>query len=144
MTITLTSSGDHSALRGAAPPGQRGRLDPHPSPIHLERFTCIRTACRGFDWFWDLGVWVVGSSPYGGHGLLIDVNDPDHLIQKPYSGAGGGYTRDYDKVWELGSQRWHHKGWDHWIVRNDQCKRAGNIVYVTANEIVSHLIGRAV
>jgi len=98
---------------------------------------------RGFTWYWDLGVWVNGGSAFNGYGLLIDVNGRDHLEQRHYTGAGGGYTRDYDKVWELGQQQWHKRGWDHWIVPNDLCRRAGNVVHVTAQEIVTHMLGRA-
>lgn len=71
-------------------------------------------------------------------GLLIDVNGPDHLVQKTYGGPGGGYTRDYDKVWELGQQRWHKRGWDHWIVLNSDCRR--DVVEATAATIVEHLV----
>lgn len=98
---------------------------------------------RGFEWFWDLGVWVDGSSYHGGSGLLIDVNGPNHLVQKTYSGPGGGYTRDYDKVWELKTQRWHKHGWDHWIVQNDQCRRSGGSVYKTAAAISKHIVHMA-
>lgn len=98
---------------------------------------------RGFSWFWDIGIWVDGASIHGGSGLLIDVNGPDHLLQKNYGGPGGGYTRDYDKVWELGQQRFHKRGWDHLIVLNEDCARRENRVFFTANDIASRLINMA-
>jgi hypothetical protein len=94
---------------------------------------------RGFEWYWDLFVWVDGKSVHGGTGLLIDVNGPNHELQPRYSGAGGGYTRDYDKTWEVGQQRFHKRGIDHMIVLNDDCRKKGDAVYATAGGIAKWL-----
>lgn len=45
------------------------------------------------------------------------------------------------KVWEIGQQRIHHRGWDHWIVLNHDCRR--EVVHDTARQIVAHLLAMA-
>lgn len=99
---------------------------------------------RGFDWYFDIYVWVKGKSIYGGYGELIEVNGPDHAKQKRYSGAGGGYTRDYDKKWEvISNRRLHRLGIETRTVLNEECAKRDNAVYHTAIQIVDELIHRA-
>lgn len=79
---------------------------------------------RGFDWHFDLAVKCKGTSVFGGITCLIEVNGSDHDRQKPYSGAGGGYTRDFDKHWEaFSNRRLHKQGYEYLTVTNDECKR---------------------
>lgn len=67
---------------------------------------------RGFTWYWDIFVWIQGSSVFGGYGELIDINGPNHGAQRRYSGPGGGYTRDDDKHWEAFSvEGWTKASW---------------------------------
>jgi hypothetical protein len=97
---------------------------------------------RGFDWYFDISVWVRGSSAFGGYGELIEVDGTNHANQQRYSGKGGGYTRDQDKEWELRNNlRIHRRGWEIRHVPNDDCRRvaAGR----TAALICADLIRRA-
>jgi hypothetical protein len=96
---------------------------------------------RGFYWYWDLFVWIEGKSLFNGYGELIDVQGPQHSKQKKYSGPGGGYTRDYDKEWEVRQQRLHKQGIETRYINNDECKL--RIVDHSAKEIVNELIKRA-
>jgi len=98
---------------------------------------------RGFTWYWDVYVWVDGTSPYGGAGALIDVDGPDHSRQKKYTGPGGGYTRDRDKVWETNQLRLHRRGIHHEKVTNDDCRLKGRVVFATAGSIVKRLVASA-
>jgi hypothetical protein len=99
---------------------------------------------RGFNWHFDIFVWVKGNSLYGGYGELIEVNGPNHARQKRYTGSGGGYTRDYDKEWETVSNlRMHKRGIETRTVSNEECTKKGDVVYYTAIAIVDELIQRA-
>jgi hypothetical protein len=99
---------------------------------------------RGFNWYFDIYVWVKGKSVHGGYGELIEINGSDHARQKPYSGDGGGYTRDYDKRWEVISNlRMHRRGIETRTVSNDECTKKGDAAYHTAIAIVDELTHRA-
>lgn len=97
---------------------------------------------RGFDWYFDLFVWVKGKSSFGGYGELIEINGSTHDNQPKYSGRGGGYTRDYDKHWEVFSnQRLHKRGIDYRVLSNEECSMRN--VKNTANKLVAEIIKRA-
>ncbi|GAB4347934.1 MAG: hypothetical protein Fur0042_14580 [Cyanophyceae cyanobacterium] len=99
---------------------------------------------RGFNWYFDIYVWVQGASIYDGYGELIEVNGDDHKKQKLYRGPGGGYTRDDDKKWELiNSSSLREKGIYTRTLSNEQCAKKGGNVYRTADAIIEDLIHRA-
>jgi len=99
---------------------------------------------RGFTWHWDVRVWVEGESYYKGFGLLIEVDGPRHKKQKRYKGPGGGYTRDEDKEWEaFTNYKLHKKGYDTYVVNNEDCSKKNDAVHVTALEILAELLDRA-
>lgn len=96
---------------------------------------------RGFNWHWDIYVWLEGKSIYGGYHQLIDVNGRDHDFQKKYSGPGGGYTRDYDKHWEVFNNHGLHKrGWGVAYAKNEECARRGGRVRETALSMMGDLL----
>ena len=99
---------------------------------------------RGFNFYWDLYIWVDGKSHYGGYGEVIDINGKDHDKQKNYSGPFGGYTRDDDKYWETFNNQMLHKfGIDVRYIPNEDCMRKTGTVYTTAKKVVSDLIKRS-
>lgn len=89
---------------------------------------------RGFEWIWDLYVYVKGSSSFGGINMVIDIQGPNHKKQKIYSGPGGGYTRDDDKEWEI---RKKAGNWEWRYFENDECQK--RIVTITAGELADEL-----
>lgn len=94
---------------------------------------------RGFNWYWDIYIWLAGASLYGGYSELIDINGPDHNRQKKYSGPGGGYTRDKDKHWEAFSNlKLHKQGFGVTYIQNDDCKKKN--IKLTALEIMGDLL----
>jgi len=97
---------------------------------------------RGFTWYFDLAVRVKGASIYGGVTELIEVQGPTHANQPNYSGAGGGYTRDYDKHWEAFSVRRLNKAGYHFSeVAAEDCRLS--VVNGTARVMVAALLSMA-
>lgn len=97
---------------------------------------------RGFNWYFDIYVWVEGHSYFRGYGEIIEVNGASHQSQKKYSGKGGGYTRDFDKHWEaFANYRLHKRGIEYRTVDNENCKRSN--VHQTALEIADELVERS-
>jgi hypothetical protein len=97
---------------------------------------------RGFDWYFDLLVNVQDKDGKGGISQIIEVNGPDHQRQKRYKGPGGGYTRDYDKKWELFSNLQYHKcGYFLTSVDNEECRM--RVVRETAERLGTEILKKA-
>lgn len=97
---------------------------------------------RGHVWYFDILVNVQDKNGKGGISQLIEVNGPDHLQQKAYKGPGGGYTRDYDKRWELFDvQKYHKSGYFLTSVTNDDCRKI--VVRETAERLGNEILQKA-
>lgn len=91
---------------------------------------------RGFNWYFDLCVRV------GSFHQLIEVDGADHQQQASYKGPGGGYTRDYDKEWELFSvQKYHKFGYGLMRLKNEECRL--KVAGQTARRVADQIIARA-
>ena len=93
---------------------------------------------RPFTWWFDLRIWVNGKNSLGGYGVFIEIDGRDHSEQKEYSGLGGGYTRDYDKEWNLNK---FENGMELIRVSNVDCKLY--MIYETAANICEEIIKKA-
>lgn len=95
---------------------------------------------RGNTCYFDLYVWVKGSSVQGGYGELIEVNGRDYRNQKRLS--RGEYPRDADDQWYVVSDlQLQHPGIQTRLVLNEECAR--NKVFYTAVDIADELMHRA-
>ena len=95
---------------------------------------------RGNTCYFDLYVWVKGSSVHGGYGELINVNGPGCRNQERHS--PGARSRDTDSQWYVVSNlQLQHPGIQTRLVLSEECAR--NKVFYTAVDIADELMHRA-